>query len=61
MRIRFHGEALREVTISIGLAIYPLSGETLEELLRAADRALYAAKHAGRNQVISAHPIGITV
>ena len=61
MRIRFHGEALRESTISIGVAVYPKSGETLEELLRAADRALYAAKHGGRNQVVSAHPLVATV
>jgi diguanylate cyclase (GGDEF)-like protein len=62
MRLRFHGDALRDVTISIGLATYPGSGETLEELLRAADRALYAAKHGGRNQVVtSSHRLAATV
>lgn len=61
MRMRFHGDALREVTISIGVAVYPLSGETLEELLRASDRALYAAKHAGRNQVVAALPTAAMV
>jgi diguanylate cyclase (GGDEF)-like protein len=54
MRVRFRGEALREVTVSIGVAIYPQSGATLEEMLRAADRALYTAKHEGRNRVILA-------
>ena len=54
MRVRFRGEALREVTLSIGVAIYPQSGATLEEMLRAADRALYTAKHEGRNRVILA-------
>lgn len=39
------------VTISMGLAWYPAHGTTQQEILRAADRALYAAKHAGRNRV----------
>jgi len=44
---RFH----LSVTVSMGLAWYPAHGETKEDLLRAADRALYTAKHTGRNQV----------
>jgi diguanylate cyclase (GGDEF)-like protein len=52
LRLRFRSAALREVTISIGVATFPQSGSTLEEMLRAADRALYAAKHGGRNQVV---------
>jgi diguanylate cyclase (GGDEF)-like protein len=38
-------------TISIGVACYPEDGATLEELIRAADRALYRAKRAGKNRV----------
>ena len=37
------------VSASIGIAIYPLAGRTLEALLENADRALYKAKHAGKN------------
>lgn len=37
-----------KITISIGLALYPEHGETVEALLRAADAALYQAKSAGR-------------
>jgi diguanylate cyclase (GGDEF)-like protein len=38
-------------TISIGLASYPESGETLLELITRADEALYRAKRRGRNFV----------
>jgi diguanylate cyclase (GGDEF)-like protein len=54
MRVRIRGEALREITLSIGVAAYPLHAETMEEVMRAADRALYEAKHRGRNCVVSA-------
>ena len=37
------------VTVSIGIAVFPLHGRTGEEVLEAADDALYAAKAAGRN------------
>lgn len=42
------------VTISIGIAHFPRDGETGEALMAAADRALYAAKHGGRNCVVEA-------
>jgi diguanylate cyclase (GGDEF)-like protein len=41
------------VTISIGIACFPENGQTREALLRAADRALYAAKEAGRDHILS--------
>jgi diguanylate cyclase (GGDEF)-like protein/PAS domain S-box-containing protein len=47
----FHGQPLPGLTISVGLALFPAQGETTEAILRAADGALYAAKHAGRNCV----------
>ncbi|MEV4311642.1 GGDEF domain-containing protein [Actinocrispum sp. NPDC049592] len=37
---------------SIGVAAYPASGDTLEEVLAAADAAVYAAKRSGRNRVV---------
>jgi len=39
------------LTISAGLAAFPVDGTTYDEILDAADKALYAAKHAGRNQI----------
>jgi len=38
------------VTVSLGLALFPDDAEELEELLKKADVALYAAKEAGRNR-----------
>ena len=49
------------VTISIGLAEFPADGNTLEALLRAADKAPYEAKRAGRNRVVAASPGGAVV
>ncbi len=42
---------LAELTPSIGVAVYPDDGTDLDGLLGAADRAMYAAKHAGRDMV----------
>jgi diguanylate cyclase (GGDEF)-like protein len=39
------------ITASIGVAAYPQHGTTVEELIRAADQALYTAKQKGRNRV----------
>ena len=41
----------RTVTISAGAAALPEQGTTRDELVRAADSGLYAAKQAGRNKV----------
>lgn len=43
----------RDVTAhpSIGIGVFPQNGDTPESLLQAADTAMYAAKHAGKNQV----------
>ncbi len=43
------------ITVSLGIAMYLIYGDSLELLLNAADQALYTAKHEGRNQVRLAH------
>ena len=42
-----------EVTVSVGIAVYPLDTDTGDSLIAAADRALYAAKDAGRDRCCS--------
>ena len=37
------------VTVSIGIAVFPQDGRSAEELLRSADKAMYAAKKLGKN------------
>jgi diguanylate cyclase (GGDEF)-like protein len=47
------------ITISVGVAAYPdLPLETSDQLIAAADEALYAAKRSGRNRVLLKHGPG---
>jgi diguanylate cyclase (GGDEF)-like protein len=52
--VNVRGELLRAVTASIGVAAFPEHGESVADLLRTADMALYAAKRQGRDRVIVA-------
>jgi diguanylate cyclase (GGDEF)-like protein len=45
------------VTISIGIAHFPRDGDSAQAIMAAADRALYAAKDSGRNQVVEASSV----
>ncbi len=48
------GQVLGAVTASVGISAYPVHGATGEELLRAADTALYIAKSEGRDRAVTA-------
>lgn len=49
----FNGQVLPPLTISLGIASFPHHGETLKTLVTLADKALYWAKHNGRDRAVS--------
>jgi diguanylate cyclase (GGDEF)-like protein len=51
LTVRYVDGNLPKITVSIGVAAYPASGESPAAVLKAADEALYRAKDAGRNRV----------
>jgi diguanylate cyclase (GGDEF)-like protein len=55
-------DALRiSVTCSVGVAAFPVHGDSVDELLRRADAALYTAKSEGRDRVINATDVDADV
>lgn len=54
LSIKMDKQTLGDITVSIGLAMYPDDGMTPEQLFTLADEALYRAKHNGRDQVVVA-------
>lgn len=47
----FQGNKLPIITVSIGMAMYPQDGITIENLIQCADNALYLAKNMGRDRI----------
>ncbi len=48
-------DSLNPITVSVGLAAFPADGRNSDEIVWAADEALYESKRAGRNRV-TAYP-----
>lgn len=54
LNLQHAGWSLGKVALSAGVAVYPENGSDPATLLRAADQALYRAKHEGRDRVVLA-------
>ena len=54
-KIRAYDEEIR-LSVSIGIATYPLDAKDAQELIEKADTALYQAKQTGRNKVCIYQP-----
>jgi diguanylate cyclase (GGDEF)-like protein len=57
MRIAYQNKSLN-ITVSLGVAVLPEHGPTIDDALKAVDKALYQAKADGRDRVVvaSAYP-----
>lgn len=60
LEVKHDGQWLGRITISLGVAVFPDHGETDEEVIKAADKALFRAKRRGRDQVITGWRKGTT-
>lgn len=54
LEVVYRQKLLNSLTVSQGVAIYPQHGSTIEEVMLAADNALYEAKSTGRDRVLAA-------
>jgi diguanylate cyclase (GGDEF)-like protein/PAS domain S-box-containing protein len=52
LKIVYKQRTLGALTVSQGISYYPGHGKTLEEVMLAADAALYQAKQAGRDRIV---------
>lgn len=53
MQLSYGDRVLGPITVSSGIATYPMHGSTYDELLQRADLALYRAKQEGRDRTIA--------
>jgi diguanylate cyclase (GGDEF)-like protein len=51
LTVGYQQKALRPISVSVGVAAFPVHGMTAAALIAMADAALYQAKHHGRNRV----------
>jgi diguanylate cyclase (GGDEF)-like protein/PAS domain S-box-containing protein len=52
LRVHEIGQAHSGISLSMGIAMYPQHGKSIESVLHTADAALYRAKQEGRNRVV---------
>lgn len=51
LRVQHRNQMLGKLTLSLGVAVFPTHGELPDDVVRAADAALYRAKKEGRDRV----------
>ena len=51
LSVEYDGQLLGAVSVSMGVALFPDHGNTMADVLRASDQALYSAKREGRDRV----------
>jgi diguanylate cyclase (GGDEF)-like protein/PAS domain S-box-containing protein len=61
LALHHQGRSLGQVTLSVGVALYPEQGTTGNELIRAADALLYQAKREGRDRVLWASSVSQSI
>ncbi|PSM50411.1 GGDEF domain-containing protein [Chroococcidiopsis sp. CCALA 051] len=54
LQLKHQHQLLDPITLSLGVAAFPYHGSTTQELIQAADAALYRAKTEGRDRVVTA-------
>ena len=57
LQVHYESRVLGQITLSPGVASFPQDGSSAQALLQAADSALDAAKHGGRDRVAVAPAI----
>jgi diguanylate cyclase (GGDEF)-like protein len=50
--VMLDGKVVSDLSVSVGIAVFPKDGDSREALVQAADQALYVAKRSGRNRVV---------
>jgi len=60
LQIQFGDSGFANVTVSLGVnTAVPIKDSSIQEYINGADKALYAAKKAGRNRVAEYHNLDI--
>jgi|GEM_PF-1079630 len=60
LRLEWEGAPLGPLTVSAGVAAFPVDGSDADTLVQRADQALYRAKELGRDRVEVAMPASVT-